>query len=278
MYILMILKVETKIYKNSLRLSDLLSCFWGLLDFRLFAFCSKKEDKDQKEMASTPINTVGESYNFKVVLLGEGRVGKTSILIRYVEGTYQDQRPSTLSASFLEKRILLDSSSSITQKQKREVNLSIWDTAGQERFHSLGPIYYRDAQGAVVVYDITDLNSFDRVKQWTKELRKMVGEDICLVVVGNKSDLEPKRIVSSEEVIEYCDSIGALHLNTSAKANLNIQQIFLELAKSMIKKNPLQKSSTLSSFNNNINSNALLILDSSSLENSQNETQQGRCC
>jgi Ras-related protein Rab-21 len=76
--------------------------------------------------------------NFKVVLLGEGCVGKTSIMIRYVEGSYTDRRESTFSAS----------------------KVAIWDTAGQERFHSLGPIYYRDADGAVVVYDITDVESF----------------------------------------------------------------------------------------------------------------------
>ena len=70
------------------------------------------------------------------------------------------------------------------------VNLSIWDTAGQERFHALGPIYYRDAHGAVLVYDITDEDSFQKVKVWVKELRRMVGADICLIIAGNKFDLE----------------------------------------------------------------------------------------
>lgn len=70
------------------------------------------------------------------------------------------------------------------------VNLAIWDTAGQERFHALGPIYYRDAHGAVLVYDITDVDSFQKVKVWVKELRRMVGGDICLVIAGNKIDLE----------------------------------------------------------------------------------------
>ena len=70
------------------------------------------------------------------------------------------------------------------------VNLAIWDTAGQERFHALGPIYYRDAQGAVLVYDITDVDSFQKVKVWVKELRRMVGGEICLVIAGNKIDLE----------------------------------------------------------------------------------------
>lgn len=79
------------------------------------------------------------------------------------------------------------------------VNLAIWDTAGQEKFHALGPIYYRSSNGAVLVYDITDQDSFQKVKNWVKELRKMLGTDICLVIVGNKSDLEKDRTVDLEE-------------------------------------------------------------------------------
>ena len=111
--------------------------------------------------------------HYKVVLLGEGRVGKTSILLRFVEDSYVEGCPSTTSASYLEKHVIVDEHQTTS---RREANLSIWDTAGQERFHSLGPIYYRDAKGAVLVYDITDASTFDRVKSWTKELRKMVGD------------------------------------------------------------------------------------------------------
>ena len=77
----------------------------------------------------------------------------------------------------------------------KRVNLSIWDTAGQERFHALGPIYYRDENGAVLVYDITDADSFTKVKTWIKELRKMLGNDISLAIAGNKIDLEKQRHV-----------------------------------------------------------------------------------
>lgn len=79
------------------------------------------------------------------------------------------------------------------------MNLAIWDTAGQEKFHALGPIYYRQSNGAVLVYDITDEDSFQKVKSWVKELKKMLGTDICLVIVGNKTDLEKDRNVSLEE-------------------------------------------------------------------------------
>lgn len=81
----------------------------------------------------------------------------------------------------------------------KRVNLAIWDTAGQEKFHALGPIYYRSSNGAILVYDLTDEESFQKVKLWVKELRKILGTDICLVIVGNKTDLEKDRNVNLEE-------------------------------------------------------------------------------
>eukprot|EP00908_Phaeocystis_cordata_P021791 Transcript_4178.p5 GENE.Transcript_4178~~Transcript_4178.p5 ORF type:complete len:134 (-),score=32.84 Transcript_4178:376-777(-) len=101
----------------------------------------------------------------KVVLLGEGRVGKTSLVLRFCKDTFTENQPPTIQASFLDKPMTVGS---------RRINLAIWDTAGQERFHALGPIYYRDADAALLVYDITDPDSFTKVKSWVKELRKMV--------------------------------------------------------------------------------------------------------
>ncbi len=113
--------------------------------------------------------------NFKIVLLGEGRVGKTSLVLRYINNVFSDKQQSTVQASFLTKRLSIGD---------RVVNLAIWDTAGQERFHALGPIYYRDADGALLVYDTTDSDSFAKVKNWVKELRKMVGQEIVLCIAG----------------------------------------------------------------------------------------------
>ncbi|NXX25886.1 RAB21 protein, partial [Nicator chloris] len=117
----------------------------------------------------------GRSFSFKVVLLGEGCVGKTSLVLRYCENKFNDKHITTLQASFLTKKLNIGG---------KRVNLAIWDTAGQERFHALGPIYYRDSNGAILVYDITDEDSFQKVKNWVKELRKMLGNEICLCIVG----------------------------------------------------------------------------------------------
>merc|ERR1711862_959318 len=111
-----------------------------------------------------------------------------------------DSHVTTIQASFLRKRLNISRS---------RVNLAIWDTAGQERYHALGPIYYRDADGAVIVYDITDATSFTRVQTWVKELRKVVGgeDSICINIVGNKIDLESKRQVVDKDVVHYASSI-----------------------------------------------------------------------
>uniref|UniRef100_A0A8C2CQC4 Ras-related protein Rab-21 n=1 Tax=Cyprinus carpio TaxID=7962 RepID=A0A8C2CQC4_CYPCA len=167
----------------------------------------------------------GKTYSFKVVLLGEGCVGKTSLVLRYCENKFNDKHITTLQASFLTKKL------NITGKR---VNLAIWDTAGQERFHALGPIYYRDSNGAILVYDVTDEDSFQKVKNWVKELRKMLGNEICLCIVGNKIDLEKERHVSVEEAEGYAVSVGAKHYPTSAKLNKGLEELFLDLCKRMM--------------------------------------------
>ncbi|XP_033104843.1 ras-related protein Rab-21-like [Anneissia japonica] len=169
----------------------------------------------------------GRGHNFKVVLLGEGCVGKTSLVLRYVENKFNDKHLSTLQASFLNKKLNIGG---------KRVNLAVWDTAGQERFHALGPIYYRDSNGAILVYDITDEDSFTKVKNWVRELKKMLGNDICLCIAGNKIDLEKERHVSVAEAEAYASSVGAKHFHTSAKLNKGIEELFLDLSKRMMEK------------------------------------------
>lgn len=234
-------------------------------------------------MANEAIN------HYKVVLLGEGRVGKTSILFRYVDNSYTDGRPSTLQASYLDKHIVIEDEvnylSSRQNRTRREAQLSIWDTAGQERFHSLGPIYYRDAKGAVLVYDITDRPSFDRVKKWTKELRKMVGDStkICLAIVGNKLDLERQgRAVDSEEAQKYAKSVGAAFFEVSAKTGSGVDDIFVDLTKNLletVKPSHRSRSSLAdasSGMSNTVNSDRADEWVDLSKKGSENES--SKCC
>lgn len=169
----------------------------------------------------------GKKHRFKIVLLGEGRVGKTSIVVRYVKQKYDPRMESTLQASFLKKQITVDGST---------VQLNIWDTAGQERFHALGPIYYRDADGALLVYDITYGDSLKRVKEWVKELRKM-DRNIPIAIAGNKIDLEKDRHVPEKEALSYTKSINAIHMHTSAKLGRGLEEVFTQLSRAIIAKN-----------------------------------------
>ncbi|KAH8419771.1 hypothetical protein KR009_002290 [Drosophila setifemur] len=160
----------------------------------------------------------GPTLNFKAVLLGEGCVGKTSLVLRYMEDRFNSQHLSTLQASFVTRKVALEDG--------RRAQLNIWDTAGQERFHALGPIYYRGSDGALLVYDITDQDSFQKVKSWVRELRQMRGTEISLIIVGNKTDLEEQRAVRHEEAIQYARTVGAQYVETSAKDNEGVTELF----------------------------------------------------
>jgi Ras-related protein Rab-21 len=103
-----------------------------------------------------------------------------------------------------------------------------------QRYHALGPIYYRNSDGALLVYDVTDQDSFTRVQHWVKELRKVVGDDIVITIAGNKCDLK-KKVVEESEALSYCEKVGASHIYTSAKANKGVEEAFLDLTKRILK-------------------------------------------
>ncbi|EDW75162.1 uncharacterized protein Dwil_GK20025 [Drosophila willistoni] len=168
----------------------------------------------------------GPILNFKAVLLGEGCVGKTSLVLRYMEDKFNSQHLSTLQASFVTKKITLP--------DERRAQLNIWDTAGQERFHALGPIYYRGSDGALLVYDITDQDSFQKVKSWVRELKQMLGSDITLIIVGNKTDLEDQRAIDYESAVQYARTVGAQYVETSAKENEGVTELFELLTQLML--------------------------------------------
>ncbi|CAK9193605.1 unnamed protein product [Sphagnum jensenii] len=165
------------------------------------------------------------SSMIKLVLLGDGRVGKTSLVLRYVDNVFSDKQVATVQASYLTKRLTVDGES---------VTLSIWDTAGQERFHALGPIYYRDADAALLVYNLLCKDSFNRVQSWVKELRKMANKNIVLVIAGNKSDMDKMQHLNVEDAERYAESIGATHFVTSAKLNTGIDEVFLDVARRVL--------------------------------------------
>ncbi|KAL9084974.1 MAG: hypothetical protein Q9159_004940 [Coniocarpon cinnabarinum] len=175
---------------------------------------------------------------FKLVLLGESAVGKSSLVLRFVKDQFDEYRESTIGAAFLTQTVPLP-------EKDATVKFEIWDTAGQERYKSLAPMYYRNANCAVVVYDITQAASLDKAKMWIKELQRQASENIVIALVGNKLDLveeEPsKRVVSQEDAETYCTQINQqsdrksdlLWFEASAKSGKNVQDIFTTIANQM---------------------------------------------
>jgi small GTP-binding protein len=163
----------------------------------------------------------------KLVMLGEGRVGKTSLLQRFMSNTFDEAQPSTTTATMY-------ASTKMTTDKGVSCNVAIWDTAGQEKYHALGPIYYRDAHGAFIAYDITDKDSFDKVKVWLRELHQVVGDGIPIVIVGNKVDLERSRKVSAKEAEEWAQQHGAHHFQCSAKLGLKVTEAFQALVNKVV--------------------------------------------
>ncbi|KAH7921785.1 ras-domain-containing protein [Leucogyrophana mollusca] len=211
-------------------------------------------------MADSASGSVDRSVQVKLVLLGEAAVGKSSVVLRFVSNEFQANKEPTIGAAFLTQKCRLED---------RVLRYEIWDTAGQERFHSLAPMYYRNAQAAVVVYDVTKASSLEKAKSWVKELQRQANPNIVIALAGNKVDLvqpspstsgtisasesedeaddatatpgetpgagggDPQslRQVPREEAQAYATEAGLLFFETSAKSGEGIVEIFTEIAK-----------------------------------------------
>jgi len=158
---------------------------------------------------------------FKLVFLGEQSVGKTSLITRFMYDSFDNTYQATIGIDFLSKTMYLED---------RTVRLQLWDTAGQERFRSLIPSYIRDSTVAVVVYDITNANSFHQTSKWIDDVRTERGTDVIIMLVGNKTDLSEKRQVSTEEGERKAKELNVMFIETSAKAGYNVKQLFRRVA------------------------------------------------
>lgn len=176
---------------------------------------------------SNPITSI------KLVLLGEAAVGKSSIVLRFVSNDFSENKEPTIGAAFLTQRVNIND---------HTVKFEIWDTAGQERFASLAPMYYRNAQAALVVYDVTKPQSFIKARHWVKELHEQASKNIIIALVGNKIDIlednENERKVAREEAEKLAEEEGLLFFETSAKTGTNISEVFLGIGEKIPLKGP----------------------------------------
>lgn len=169
------------------------------------------------------MSTINPEYDylFKLLLIGDSGVGKSCLLLRFADDTYTESYISTIGVDFKIRTIELEG---------KTIKLQIWDTAGQERFRTITSSYYRGAHGIIVVYDVTDQESFNNVKQWLQEIERYACETVNKLLVGNKSDLTTKKVVDWTTAKEYADSLAIPFLETSAKNATNVEQAFMTMA------------------------------------------------
>ncbi|SCU98319.1 LADA_0H12156g1_1 [Lachancea dasiensis] len=165
---------------------------------------------------------------FKLVLLGDSSVGKSSIVHRFVKDSFDEFRESTIGAAFLSQTVKLGKHDDVT------IKFEIWDTAGQERYKSLAPMYYRNANAALIVYDVTQPGSLLKAQSWVEELKHKVGDqDLVICLVGNKLDLcaeDPNaRQVDIDDAQAYAQEKHLLFHEVSAKTGVGVAQIFQEM-------------------------------------------------
>ncbi|CAK86110.1 unnamed protein product (macronuclear) [Paramecium tetraurelia] len=160
-------------------------------------------------------------YLFKILLIGNSAVGKSSLLLRFADNVFNESFLPTIGVDFKIRTFDLNG---------KTVKLQIWDTAGQERFKTITNSYYKGAHGIILVYDVTDKQSFKDVENWLAEVEKYANENVVRVLVGNKVDLESKREVTFEEGKELADSLNIRFIETSAKNSSNVEKAFITLA------------------------------------------------
>ncbi|XP_019172255.1 PREDICTED: ras-related protein Rab11D [Ipomoea nil] len=156
-------------------------------------------------------------YVFKVVLIGDSAVGKSQILARFARNEFSLDSKATIGVEFQTRTMLI---------QHKSVKAQIWDTAGQERYRAVTSAYYRGAVGAMLVYDITKRQTFDHIPRWLEELRAHADKNIVIMLIGNKTDLEDRRDVPTEDAKEFAQKEGLFFLETSAMEAKNVEEAF----------------------------------------------------
>ena len=162
--------------------------------------------------------------SFKVVLVGESGVGKTSIITQFIDQTFQEDQQSTTGGTFSTKSVICDNG--------KTLKFEIWDTAGQERYRSLTKMFYKDANAAVLVYDITRKDSFEELQNyWSQQIKESSPPNIILAIAANKSDLINQEAVEEEKAREFANELGAIFVSTTATTVESINELFIEIAK-----------------------------------------------
>lgn len=173
------------------------------------------------------MGTKAYDYLFKLLLIGDSGVGKTCVLFRFSDDAFNSTFISTIGIDFKIRTIELDG---------KKIKLQIWDTAGQERFRTITTAYYRGAMGIMLVYDITQEKTFENIRNWIRNIEQHASEDVEKMILGNKCDMEDKRVVAKERGEQLAREFNVRFFETSAKANISVEDAFMTIARDIKKK------------------------------------------
>ncbi|MES1913410.1 MAG: Ras- protein Rab-2A [Cercozoa sp. M6MM] len=167
------------------------------------------------------------SYLYKYIIIGDTGVGKSCVLLQFTDNRFQPVHDLTIGVEFGARMVKIED---------EQIKLQIWDTAGQESFRSITRSYYRGAAGALLVYDITRRETFKHLTRWLEEARQHGNQNMTIMLIGNKSDLDHRRQVTFEEGEQFAQEHGLIFLETSAKDGTNVEQAFLSTARAIYDK------------------------------------------
>ncbi len=171
-------------------------------------------------------NSQKENYEFQVVVVGDSGVGKSNLIKRFINNEFQSHSKATVGVEFLSKNFIINN---------EIFKINIWDTSGQERYKSITTAYYKGAKGAMIIYDVTNQNSFNNVDKWFNEIKDKAYKNINLIMIGNKTDLEDKKVVSSEDSLDKAKKFDIPVMETSALNASKVKEAFYLILKEMYK-------------------------------------------
>ena len=163
-----------------------------------------------------------EDCIYKILLLGDTTVGKTCFLMKYTDKTFQEIHMATIGLDYRLKSMKL--------KNGKDIKIQMWDTAGQDRFKAITKNYYKGSHGILLLYDITNIQTFESVKQWVTQIREEATQNVIVYLVGNKSDMEEEREVQKEKGEQLAEELGFPFTESSAKNGINVNETFEDLA------------------------------------------------
>lgn len=218
-------------------------------------------------------NQSGSSPNLidrtaRIILIGDSGVGKSCIILRYLQNTFKEKLPCTAGVELAMKILNIEGD---------EIRLQIWDTAGQERYRNVTKSFFKQAVGIFLVFDLTHRESFNNLGEWCHLIEENAPEDTVITVLGNKNDLKKERVIKNEEINEFILIRNMNYYEVSAKNNTNIDEAFLELAK-RIKKKKFDRKSNENEYSKSVRLSSSVVPGSPELKLKKREEAKKSCC